>query len=134
VPPRETPPAGRRPLPPLARFIIVGGIGSTAYVALSEIAHLLGAPASLASFFIYAALIPPAYLTQRRWSFQSRANHRNAFPRYMVGQGIGLMLSLGIPYLFVQVLGWNSLFAFWCVVACVAVINYSVQRFWAFAD
>jgi putative flippase GtrA len=104
------------------RFALVGLAGAAVYYALLwSMVELGGVPALLASSLAFALVVAENYLLHRRWTFDSRAPHRQAFPRFVLmalcgaavnAAAMAACLTLGWHYLLAQAL------ALLLVVAC----------------
>jgi putative flippase GtrA len=104
------------------RFALVGLAGAAMYYALLwSMVELGGVPALLASSLAFALVVAENYLLHRRWTFDSRAPHRQAFPRFVLmalcgaavnAAAMAACLTLGWHYLLAQAL------ALLLVVAC----------------
>lgn len=114
------------------KFLFVGGFGASCYVAGSYILTTAGMRAWIASFIVYASLIPVMYLLQKRFVFGSAGPHSKSFPRYLIIQLIGLILSVALPFSF-NMFNISPTIAFVCVVFFVTLTNYALQSRWAFS-
>jgi putative flippase GtrA len=104
------------------RFALVGLAGAAMYYALLwSMVELGGMPALAASSLAFALVVAENYLLHRRWTFDSRAPHRQAFPRFVLmalcgaavnAAAMAACLKLGWHYLLAQAL------ALLLVVAC----------------
>jgi putative flippase GtrA len=104
------------------RFALVGLAGAAVYYALLwSMVELGGVRALLASSLAFAVVVAENYLLHRRWTFDSRAPHRQAFPRFVLmalcgaavnAAAMAACLGLGWHYLLAQAL------ALLLVVAC----------------
>jgi putative flippase GtrA len=104
------------------RFALVGLAGAAMYYALLwSMVELGGMPALAASSLAFALVVAENYLLHRRWTFDSRAPHRQAFPRFVLmalcgaavnAAAMAACLTLGWHYLLAQAL------ALLLVVAC----------------
>jgi putative flippase GtrA len=104
------------------RFALVGLAGAAVYYALLwSMVELGGMPALAASSLAFALVVAENYLLHRRWTFDSRAPHREAFPRFVLmalcgaavnAAAMAACLTLGWHYLLAQAL------ALLLVVAC----------------
>lgn len=119
--------------PPLpVRFALVGLAGAAMYYTLLwSMVELGGVPALGASSLAFAAVVLENYVLHRRWTFSSRAPHRQAFPRFvlMAGWGAGVntvvmgaCLGLGWHYLLAQTLAMAA------VVACNIAGTWMIFR------
>ena len=120
----------------LFAFIAVGGASAMAFVVLSTLAIRLdtGLADWVVSTACYAAFVLPVYLLHRRFSFGSRVAHGTALPRYVLVQGVGLLLTALFALLFHQMLGLPAALAAMLVVGATIAVNYLVLRRWAFAE
>ena len=114
-------------------FLAVGGTSTLAYLGLTvALTTLAGLRPSLAILVTLAILMPPTYLAQRRFTFQSQQGHFGAFLRYvgvqLIGNGIGL---LGAE-LFSEEIRGAPWVAFTIIAGVVALVNYGCLKFWAF--
>lgn len=109
----------------------MGGGGATLYLTGSILLNFLGFSPWASSTFAYICLIPIIYSIQRRFVFKSDESHKKAFPRYVLIQVIGIGFSAFIPF-FLDKFGINSVASFIFVVALIAIVNYTLQLFWAF--
>lgn len=116
-------------------FLLVGGSGALAFVLLSSLAIELdtGVPDWLVSALCWAALIGPVYLGHRFLSFRSDAPHRQALPRYVLVQLVGVSLAALFSYVAYAVLGFPSIVGATLVAGLTAGVNFLVLRLWAFA-
>lgn len=106
----------------LARFAVVGLSGAAVYYALLwSLVELGGVPPLGASSIAFVLVVGENYLLHRRWTFASRAAHRQALPRFALmaccggalnGAVMGGCLRLGLHYLLAQAL------ALLAVVSC----------------
>ena len=98
----------------LVRFALVGLSGAAVYYALLwSLVELGGQPALAASSLAFAVVVVENYLLHRRWTFASRAPHRQALPRFALmacgggalnGAVMAVCLGLGLHYLLAQAL------------------------------
>jgi putative flippase GtrA len=112
-------------------FLGVGLAISIAYVFFAAFITGLGVKNWIASFFCYLALIPAAYLGQRRITFKSNTSVGTSFPRYVATQFLGLTLSILLPYLFSSSAIAPTL-QFASVAIITAVFNFVLLKIWAF--
>ena len=129
--PRSSPPRWSG----LVVFIAIGGAGAAAFVVLSTL--IIWLDTGMADWVVntacYAALIVPVYLLHRLYSFRSDASHWRALPRYLVVQGMALLLAALFSYVIHGVLALPTLVASMLVIALTSGVNFMVLRGWAFA-
>lgn len=112
----------------------VGAAGALAYVVLSTaLVTFTDVSPWAGSLLVYAGLILPVYLAQYRLAFRSRQAHRTSFPRYVMIQVFGMLLAAGLPRLLTGISDVTPGIIFAAVAIAIAVTNYSLARFWAFA-
>jgi putative flippase GtrA len=114
-------------------FLAIGGSAALAYAVLSAaFTTWAGLRPSLAILLTLALLIPPTYLAQRRFTFQSDREHLSALPRYagtqLIGNGVGLLGAEMFP----TAIRSHALLAFSIIAVVVATTNYGCLKFWAF--
>ena len=116
-------------------FLIVGGVGAAAFIALSSIFVGMHAalPKWLVSTICYAVLIGPVYLAHRRFSFRSDTPHGHALPRYVGVQLCALLLASIFSYVAYNVFGLPAVWASILVTGMISAVNFVVLRLWAFA-
>lgn len=117
-------------------FLLVGGTGAAAFVILSWtlIGLETGLPEWIVSALCWVALILPVYLGHRMWSFQTGAPHRQALPRYVAVQVVGVILVSIFSYLCYRILGLSTVVAAPLVTALTTGVNFVILRAWAFAE
>jgi putative flippase GtrA len=120
----------------LLGFILVGGSGAVAFVVLSTL--MIGLRTGIAEWIVSAlcwvALIGPVYLGHRMWSFRTGATHRQALPRYIAVQALGIVMASVFSYLCYRVLGLSTALAAVLVTALTSGVNFAILRAWAFAE
>ncbi len=116
-------------------FLLVGGSGAVAFVALSGVVIGLhtGVPNWLASTLCYAVLIGPVYFAHHRFSFQSEAPHARALPRYVGVQLCALALAAIFSAIAYGGLMLPTLWASVLVTGLTSGVNFLVLKLWAFA-
>jgi putative flippase GtrA len=119
----------------LVVFIAIGGAGAASFVVLSTL--LIWLDTGIADWVIntacYAVLIVPVYLMHRMYSFQSDASHWQALPRYLMVQGMALLLAALFSYVIHGVSALPTVVVSMLVIALTSGVNYMVLRGWAFA-
>ena len=116
----------------LVRFAGVGTAAAAAYVVLSWGLNRIGFELWFASLASYLAIIPLAYLSQRRLAFRSTSPHQSSFPKYVSAQTLGLALSAILAALTSVYVALSPFFAFVGVALIIAIINFLLLKFWAF--
>lgn len=119
----------------LASFLIVGGTAAGSFVLLSSamLGLRTGIPDWIVSSLCYAAFIVPVYLAHRQFSFNSRAQHRRALPRYVAVQLSGLTLAAIFSFVAYGVFRLPPVMASMLVIGLTSGVNFTVLRLWAFS-
>jgi putative flippase GtrA len=116
----------------VSRFFLVGAGCALSYILVATILVNLGVTAWLASGVTYLAFIPVAYILQRNYAFQSSVNHQQAFPRYLLIQVLGELLSLVVPYYLAHFDAIPTAVVFGVVSISVAGLSFILMHFWTF--
>lgn len=116
----------------LARFALVGLGGTAVYYALLwSLVELGGVPALAASTAAFVVVVIENYLLHRRWTFASRAPHREALPRFVLLALCGAAVNFAVMGACLR-LGWHYLpaqaLALAAVVACNLAGTLSIFR------
>jgi putative flippase GtrA len=111
------------------RFLLVGGFFAAVYsVVTALLVHWTTWPTALLSTLVYLACIPPAYWTQRRFTFRPTSSRRGTGILYLLTQGLSLLIVTGLSALLTtQSLVWNTC-AYLFASAVAAVVTYLVNR------
>ncbi len=72
------------------------------------------------------------FLLNRRWTFREHVGDALTPVRWFVVQGCGLLVNLGLVYLFVEEAGLDKLLAQACATAIVVVLTFLANRSWTF--
>ena len=99
------------------RFLLTGGFGAGLYIVGSFILTTNGMEAWIASFIVYACLVPVV---------------SKSFPRYLVIQVIGLGLSAILPFLLAKI-NVSPIISFFFLALVISITNYVLQLRWAFS-
>jgi putative flippase GtrA len=119
----------------LLGFATVGTASVLVYTTLSSVlVTMAGWQAWVASAVVYGMLIPPAYLAQRKISFQTAEGHRVVFSRYVVATLGGLLAAAVLAQILHETLALPALVSFALVAVTIAVVNFAVLRLWVFRD
>jgi putative flippase GtrA len=119
----------------LLGFATVGTASVLIYTAVSSVlVTMAGWPAWVASAVVYAMLIPPAYLAQRKISFQTAQGHKVVFTRYVVATVGGLVAAAVLAQILHGAFALPALVSFALVAATIAAVNFAVLRLWVFRD
>lgn len=114
------------------RFLLTGGFGAGLYIVGSFILTTNGMEAWIASFIVYACLVPVVYFIQKQFVFESGKSDSKSFPRYLVIQVIGLGLSAILPFLLAKI-NVSPIISFFFLALVISITNYVLQLRWAFS-
>jgi putative flippase GtrA len=118
----------------LALFIAIGGSAALVYALFSAamIGMRTGLPDWLVSGLCYAIMVPLVYLLHHLISFRSASGHRQALPRYLAVQALGICLATLLSLLCHTWLRLPPVAAGLVIAAVVAGINFLLLKLWAF--
>ena len=119
----------------VARYIIVGGLGTAAHLAVLTLSvEWLQLDVIRASIAGFLAALFVSYALNHHWTFDSKRSPLSSFWRYFVVSVSGLMLNTGMVYAMVEYLHWWYLTAQMSVILVVPTSNFLLNRYWAFAS
>ncbi len=115
------------------RFLLTGGFGAGLYIVGSFTLTTAGMKAWIASFIVYACLVPIVYFIQSKFVFESSKTYSKSFPRYLVIQLIGLGLSALMPFLLAKI-NVSPIISFFSVALLISFTSYVLQLIWVFSS
>lgn len=119
---------------PFIRFVIVGAFFALVFsLTTAALISIAGTPPFLTSAIVYLLCIPPAYQTQKRFSFGADKTRKSAFPIYLLTQFFCLSLVSGTTSYFVTYDFWLDATILLAVSVVAAVASFSINRFITFA-
>jgi putative flippase GtrA len=127
-------PSSSRPLAAqLVKFGIVG-VSNTlltfvVYTLLLKVFGVWYLAASAIGFLVGAT---NGFMWNRRWTFREHVGDALTPVRWFVVQGSGLLLNLGLVYLFVHDAGLDKLIGQACATSVVTVLTFFANRAWTF--
>ncbi len=105
----------------LGRYIVVGSIGALIYYGiLWLLVEVAGIAVLVASSIGFILVLLENYVLHYFWTFDSSARHREALPRFVAMNMIGLCLNLGVMSLGVEWLGLGYL---WVQAVAIGVVR-----------
>jgi putative flippase GtrA len=136
-PPRSLPgPASRLDVATVAQFVKFGivGVSNTllsfaVYTVLLKVFGVWYVAASGIGFSVGAV---NGFLLNRRWTFKEHVGDALTPVRWTVVQGCGLLMNLGLVYMFVDDLSLDKLIGQACATAIVTVLTFFANRAWTF--
>jgi putative flippase GtrA len=124
------------PRPLIVQFVKFGIVGvSNTLIAFVIYALLLkgfGVWYIAASAIGFIAGAVNGFLLNRRWTFREHVGDALTPVRWFVVQGFGLLLNLGLVYLFANDGHLDMLLAQACATAIVTVLTFIANRAWTF--
>ena len=126
-------PTSSRYLPQFARYVMSGGLATGVHyivlVALVESSLLAPVPAAMLGAACGALV---AYTGNRRFTFDSRARHRTALPRFLLVAASGVALNGALVAAGTAKLAWHYLAAQVAATIVVVTVTYQLNRRWTF--
>jgi putative flippase GtrA len=126
----------RRALPAVVgqwlRFAAVGVANTLLSWCVYAVLVRLGLHYLLASGLAFGVGVVNSYSLNRRWTFRSRGRRGPEALRFVVVQGIGLGVDVGLLYVLVQGMGIHHLLAQVLVFPAASAVTFLLSRYWAF--
>jgi len=120
---------------PFARYLIVGGVGTAAHLAILALSvEWFALDAVIGSIFGFVAALTVSYLLNHFWTFRSRRSHLSSAYRYVTVSLIGLGLNIGLMYVLIHVFKLWYFAAQLSVILVVPVINFLLNSHWTFSS
>lgn len=120
-------------MPQFARYVMSGGVATGVHyvvlVALVESSLLAPAPAAMTGAACGALV---AYAGNRRFTFDSRACHCVALPRFLLVAALGVVLNGALVGAGTAILEWHYLGAQVAATIAVVTVTYHLNRHWTF--
>jgi putative flippase GtrA len=119
---------------PATRYVVVGGLGTAAHLALLAICvEQMGLTPLLGAGVGFLGALGVSYWLNHHWTFRSRRPRWQSLWRYASVCVGGLLLNTGMMFGLMNGLGWGYLHAQLSVILIVPAINFLLHRHWAFA-
>lgn len=119
-------------LPRLLRFGLVGAASTLAYMVLALLGEAAGLAVVIASVLAYAVCVPFAYLGHRHFTYGSSRPHREATPRFLILNLIGLGISAAAPWLLCDVAGLPPFAGVFTAAVLVPLASFAGQSLFVF--
>lgn len=117
----------------IIRFGVMGATSSGIYLAMMiPLKWLVPAALWLVALIAYLLSMIANYFLQRRITFRSHRQHREAVSRFLVVQLVGLGLNSALLELLVTRQHGNFWIGQGLAILVVAVWSYGAQKFWVF--
>ena len=118
----------------MIRYAIVGGLATLVhYLVLVSLVEQADLNAALAAMVGASCGALAAYSVNFRFTFASKAAHRNALPRFLLVAAGGALVSAALVWLGTQLLQLHYLVPQAAATALVLVAGFSMNRRWTFA-
>lgn len=131
--PQQTPACFAARYARIARFGVVGVLGSAAYVLsmvfLVEVAAL---PVLWAACLAFALVVAQNYVLHYGWTFNSDQAHGIALPKFAMMSAVGLALNSVIMFTGVTLGGFDYRWVQPVAIAIVVLWNYLASVLWVF--
>ena len=118
-------------------YLIFGGVTTLVnWLCFYVCAHLLHMGTVPANIIAWIVAVVVAYLTNRKWVFESRASGAKRIIKEVAGFTVSRLVTLGVETLLmwvtVDICGWNDLLMKIIVNIIVVIMNYIFSRFIVF--
>jgi putative flippase GtrA len=120
----------------VAQFVKFGivGVSNTllTFAVYTLLLKIFGVWYLAASAIGFAVGAVNGFLLNRRWTFREHVGDALTPVRWFLVQGGGLLVNLGLVYLFVEHAGLDKLLGQACATAIVVVLTFFANRAWTF--
>lgn len=128
----------RRPLAvrQFIKFSIVGSSNTLVdFVVYIFLTRALSVYYMWAAVMAFVVAVTWSFYFNRRWTFRARGRGvRRQYTRFIMANGLSLMLNLSLFYLIVDVYGVYDLVAKAVAGSVVALFNFNLNRLWTFSS
>ncbi len=114
------------------RFCIVGLSNTALSLVVFVIAVSVGVPYLAASAGAFAAGALNGYTLNRVWTFKAGSFRAQGLARYVLVQGLGLGLNVGLLAALVELLDVASIPAQAMVLPAISILTFALNRRWTF--
>jgi len=119
----------------IVRFSIVGVINTLVFASIfyamyrfAKIHYLISTTSA------YALATINSFLINRTWTFDSRANSKKKFVKFVLINVLSAGINSLLMYLFVDKVGFNVLLSQAVTILVTMCVNYIGNRMWTFRD
>jgi putative flippase GtrA len=124
---------------PLAnQFLLFATVGTIAtagqyltLILLVQFGHLAPMLASTLGFSLGAVI---TYILNYKFTFRSRAKHRNSLARFLIVAPVGASINVAIMWFGVEVLQLTYIVAQLLATGFVMIFNFTLSRIWTFNE
>lgn len=118
-------------------YLFLGGITTTISIVSYAICNIaFGINELIANIISWILAVLFAFFTNRRWVFETTVNTVNELVRQMLyffgGRLATLLVEEVILFIFITLLGLNSMLIKVIAQVVVIVVNYIISKFWVF--
>jgi putative flippase GtrA len=114
------------------RFCIVGLSNTALSLVVFVIAVSVGVPYLAASAGAFAVGALNGYTLNRVWTFKAGSFRAQGLARYVLVQGLGLALNVGLLAALVELLDVASIPAQAMVLPAISILTFALNRRWTF--
>lgn len=115
------------------KYFFVGGTSTLIFLLLVVFqVEILNFDPVLAAVISNMIVITGTYLVVRKWVFKSQVSHKNAFIKYIIVIGIGLIINTVGMYISVHVFNFWYFISQLALFTLVAINNYLLNKLWTF--
>lgn len=118
-------------------YLFFGGVTTLVnWLCFYVCAHLLNLGTVVSNVIAWILAVAVAFLTNRKWVFESRARGAKRIIREAAGFTASRLVTLGVEtlmmWLTVDICGWNDMLMKIIVNIVVMIVNYIFSRFFVF--
>ena len=118
-------------------YVFFGGVTTliswASFYVCAQLLHVPTVPSNVISWIL---AVTAAYVTNRRWVFESTASGAKGILKEIAGFTVSRLVSLGVETLLlwisVDLCGWNAMLMKIIISIIVIVLNYILSKFFVF--
>jgi putative flippase GtrA len=129
------PMVGFETLPKLVRFALVGGIASLTYaVCVLMLSSQFGMHPVVSSVVGYSISLLVGFVGQRSLTFRSRARVKVDIIRFLVAQGLNLLIVSALISASMELRSGNYLWGLMIALIAIPLLNFAMLNWWVFKE
>lgn len=116
----------------LLSYLIVGVLTTIINFAVYYFLIYIGVDYKIANTVAFAAAVLFAFISNKKYVFNSKKGVFGEFVRFMIGRGATYLLDIGTMIIQVEAMGVSEYYAkIWTGILVIAA-NYLISKFWTF--
>src|SRR5690606_33813932 len=117
------------------KYGLVGLVGTAIQTStLIILVELYSFRPIFASIIGFIGSLIVSFILNLKWTFQVSENKAQLFIKYVIVSISGLILNVSIMFIFVDIFGGWYIWAQIIVIIIVPIVNFIMNRFWAFSN